>query len=213
MRHLLRMGIPKASITAVKSIVQVPAKTTQLIVFERKYQTSVEAFVHQSGMNLLILEEAFMTMTDTSLNVAAQYGYYADKLHALFSEKTAVRVLIADDDPINIELIRAILEEEFCQIETAADGIDALRMLQEAIERDKPFRVAFLDKHMPSLSGDDVLRQLRAFEKQRGCEPLYAVSISDDPKQSLENVRHYDAIVGKPFNKHEIKATLQRALN
>ncbi len=213
MRYLLRIGIPKASITAVKTIVHVPAKTTQLIVFERKYQTSVEAFVQQSGVHLLVVEETFMAMTGDDFNIAAQYGYYADRLHALFSAKTAARVLIADDDPINIELMRAILEEEFCQIETVADGIDALKMLQEAIETDQPFRVAFLDKHMPSLSGDDVLRQLRAFEKQRECKPLYAVSISGDPKQSLENIRHYDAIVGKPFNKHEIKTTLQRALN
>jgi DNA-binding LytR/AlgR family response regulator len=69
---------------------------------------------------------------------------------------TAVRILIADDEP----LLRAELRESLasmwpdaCIVGEAADGIEALRMAQQ-LEPD----VAFLDIRMPGLSGLEVAR-------------------------------------------------------
>jgi two-component system sensor histidine kinase BarA len=216
MRYLMRMGIAKSAVSAVKSVVQAPSKTTHIIVFQSKLQTSVRAFAEQEHLPILVMEEAFMSMAneqDTQINIASQYGYYADSLHGLFSAKTAARVLIADDDRINIELLKAILEDEFCHIEIAQDGEKALQLLKKGYGEHTPFAVAFLDKHMPKVSGDDLLRQIRAYEQQQpDARKLYAVSISGDPRQDTMDKTLYNGYVGKPFNKKKIQEMLKTAL-
>jgi CheY-like chemotaxis protein len=66
------------------------------------------------------------------------------------------RVLVVDDDPSIIELIRQLLNGEDYRIEFAADGKDAL----EAIEKQRP-DVIFLDLLMPRMSGFEVIERLR----------------------------------------------------
>jgi two-component system sensor histidine kinase ChiS len=68
-----------------------------------------------------------------------------------------LRVLAADDDPVNLSVLRAQLEAKQVDIVTANDGIEALRKL----ESEGPFDVVLLDVMMPKLSGYDVCRRVR----------------------------------------------------
>jgi len=62
---------------------------------------------------------------------------------------------------INTELIKAILSDAFCHIDTAADGELALSMMQKALQTGSPYQLAYLDKHMPLLSGSEVIDRYR----------------------------------------------------
>lgn len=66
------------------------------------------------------------------------------------------RILIADDNQANVELLEAYLTEIDCEIAIAVDG-------QEAIEQVAAFQpdVLLLDVMMPKLSGFEVCRQLK----------------------------------------------------
>jgi two-component system alkaline phosphatase synthesis response regulator PhoP len=66
------------------------------------------------------------------------------------------RILIADDNQANVELLEAYLAEIDCEIAIAADG-------QETIEQVAAFQpdVLLLDVMMPKLSGFEVCRQLK----------------------------------------------------
>jgi len=66
------------------------------------------------------------------------------------------RILIADDNQANVELLEAYLAEIDCEIAIAADG-------QETIEQVAEFQpdVLLLDVMMPKLSGFEVCRQLK----------------------------------------------------
>jgi CheY-like chemotaxis protein len=66
------------------------------------------------------------------------------------------RLLIVDDDPQVVDLMRQFLEDEDYDIEAAMDGQEAL----EAIARQRP-DVIFLDLLMPRLDGFGVIEQLR----------------------------------------------------
>ena len=66
------------------------------------------------------------------------------------------RLLIVDDDPLVVDLMRQFLEDEDYDIEAAMDGQEAL----EAIARQRP-DVIFLDLLMPRLDGFGVIEQLR----------------------------------------------------
>ena len=74
-------------------------------------------------------------------------------------EKTSKKpkVLIVDDEPINIFFLEGILSEEGLEVCTASDGMDALSKVTEF----KP-DVIMLDIMMPGMSGIEVLEKVIA---------------------------------------------------
>jgi CheY-like chemotaxis protein len=116
--------------------------------------------------------------------------------------------LVVDDNRINIELLRALLEEELYKVETAENGEEGLRLLRHALERGEPFALAFVDRHLPGMDGPELMERYRAEEKNRGGRRLFAVSITGDPQESESERRHFDRIMRKPFNRHEVKTIL-----
>lgn len=68
-------------------------------------------------------------------------------------------VLVAEDNPINQELIVAILEQEDCEVTLAENGVEALSRLREA-----RFDLGLFDVHMPEMDGLELTRTLRAQE-------------------------------------------------
>src|SRR4051812_36999661 len=67
-----------------------------------------------------------------------------------------MRVLVAEDNPMNRELIRSILEDRGCEVVEAADGEEALAKIRES-EPD----LILMDVQMPRLDGIDALHRLR----------------------------------------------------
>ncbi len=66
------------------------------------------------------------------------------------------RILIADDDPDVLEVIKAVLEHEGHRVRVARDGEQAFKLL-----RKNAFDAAILDVDMPKASGIKVLRLMR----------------------------------------------------
>jgi DNA-binding response OmpR family regulator len=75
------------------------------------------------------------------------------------------RILIVEDDSDIVELVRMHLQREGHQVLTAADGLAALRALDQ---REAP-DLAVLDVNMPIMDGFTLAAKLR---EQPGCEDL-----------------------------------------
>ena len=213
--YLQSMGLSNENISPIKSISKTPEKMTHLICFQNQLNDDVTTFTQDKNIELLVVEESFLSLLQdedkSNFPVISQYGYYANTLHTFISNNAQIKVLIVDDDRINIQLIRAMLEEEFCQIETAMDGEAALDMLKKGVKEGEPYSLVYLDKHMPKLSGTEVIDQFRKFEKKEKQSPVFAVSISGDSVEESKKDKHFNLCVGKPFNKKEIKKTLKEA--
>jgi CheY-like chemotaxis protein len=69
--------------------------------------------------------------------------------------KDALRILLVDDDPILREFAIVHLSSERAQVQTAADGVEALA----ALERAAP-DIVLLDLEMPNMDGFEVLRRM-----------------------------------------------------
>lgn len=69
------------------------------------------------------------------------------------------RILIVDDTRINIEVTVGLLKKTAVQTDTAQNGPDALRLLQE-----KTYDVIIMDQRMPGMDGTEVLRRLRGMK-------------------------------------------------
>ena len=69
----------------------------------------------------------------------------------------ALRILVVDDEPDTLGLIKLTLQTAGYQVQTATGGREGLRLVRE-----EPFDVVILDIMMPDVSGFDVMRELNS---------------------------------------------------
>ena len=104
-------------------------------------------------------------------------------------------VLIADDEPHVVELVRVTLEDERVRVVEASDGAAALEL---AAELDP--ELIFLDVNLPDMSGLEVCRRLRK-QPRTACAHivmLTAAAQQDDVARGLAaGATHY---LTKPFS-------------
>jgi two-component system cell cycle response regulator DivK len=118
------------------------------------------------------------------------------------------RILIAEDNPINRELLRELLETRGFTVREACDGQEALRI----IEQDLPDLV-LLDIGMPLLDGYGVVRKIR--ENPRTVTlPVVAVTayaMQGDREKILSS--KFDGYLSKPVNSRSLAEELDRLLS
>ncbi len=118
--------------------------------------------------------------------------------------RSAVRVLVVDDDPAIVRTLAINLRARDYQVQMAHDGRTALEILTE-----EPPDLMLLDLGLPDLDGIGVLRRLRAFSAL----PVIVLSArhsSDDKVEALDlGANDY---VTKPFGVEELMARIRAAL-
>jgi two-component system sensor histidine kinase RpfC len=82
-----------------------------------------------------------------------------------------MRVLIGDDQPANLLVLRRMLEKAGHTVQAAGDGEAALQALEES-----SFDAVIIDLHMPKFSGTDVIKQARVMEAGRPRTPFIVLS-------------------------------------
>jgi CheY-like chemotaxis protein len=116
-------------------------------------------------------------------------------------------ILIADDEPHVVELVRVTLEDERVRVVEAADGAAAIE-LADILGPE----LIFLDVHMPDMSGLEVCRRLRAdprFSDTR-IVILTAAAQRDDVVRGLQaGASEY---LTKPFSPVRLLGLVERLL-
>lgn len=92
-------------------------------------------------------------------------------------EGRPMRVLVVDDHDINRRAIQLILQPLGCDIDTAADGMAALRICEA-----NAFDLIFMDVRMPELDGRETTRRLRAGDGPNARVPVIAVTADTSPE-------------------------------
>src|SRR3984885_3907538 len=114
-------------------------------------------------------------------------------------------ILLADDDPITLDALRACLEPEGFTALTAKHGGEALALW----EKHRPDLLC-LDIMMPQIDGYEVCRRVRAADAQVPVLFLSAKSEEIDGGVGLQ--LGADDFIRKPFGKHELLARIRAAL-
>ncbi|MCD9030346.1 response regulator [Luteimonas sp. Y-2-2-4F] len=92
-----------------------------------------------------------------------------------------LRILVADDQPANLMVLRRLLEKAGHKVQTVGDGEEVL----EAIEA-QSFDAVVIDLHMPGASGLEVLRQAAFIEAGRRRTPFIVLTADATAKAQLE---------------------------
>lgn len=117
------------------------------------------------------------------------------------------KILIADDNAQNVELLEAYLGGLDCEIETAFNGEEAL----EAVERFKPDLV-LLDIMMPKLSGFEVCRLIRQNPDTRDTLVLMVTALNEPADFERGVQSGTDDFLTKPVNKVELLCRIRSLL-
>jgi len=118
------------------------------------------------------------------------------------------RILVVDDDADSRALIRTVLEEHGYRVVEAADGVQALGVL----EREGRLDLVTLDLRMEGMSGLELLRHMRAHLATAGV-PVVVATGSDDPALAAELFEAgADDFVVKPVDPRGLLLRIQAVL-
>jgi DNA-binding response OmpR family regulator len=121
--------------------------------------------------------------------------------------KTKPRILIVDDEPHIINLIKLSLQEEY-DILVANSGNEAIHMIEES----RPDLVT-MDIMMPGMSGFEVVEEMRKFEGTKDI-PVIFLSAKDalrDMQVGME--KGGDDYITKPFEPEELSKRIREHLD
>ena len=146
------------------------------------------------------------------------------KLQPVSGEKTTVtsqpeeisfpgkRILVVEDNELNMEIICTILENYGIKTEQAVNGKEAVRRMEESVPG--YYDMIFMDIMMPEMDGLEATRTIRNLDRE-DCKkiPIYAMSANafdEDVKRSLAS--GMNGHLSKPVNLQVLEKTLQKVL-
>ena len=118
-----------------------------------------------------------------------------------------MKILIAEDNPDNMELIRDILAVTQHQLVEAMDGAAAL----EKARAERPDLI-LLDVNMPVMNGFDVCRHLKASSETSMIPVIMLTALSDVDSRVSGLAAGADDYLAKPFSPRELMARVDRSL-
>ena len=212
-RYITALGIPLENIIISNTLC---IDTTHLFCFESMFNEEIKNIVLEKKIELVVIEESLFALKSNTLfddiPIISKNTYYGDTIYSTLLTEKISRVLIVDDNKINIELIKAILEDEYCQLSTAMTGEEAILAFKNAYLKGEAYDIIFLDKHLHQLSGLEVIQAIRYMEKRKKLHQIYAISITGDPQQTAQERELFDRLVTKPFKNSELKESFRKAL-
>ncbi|MDE0297461.1 MAG: response regulator [Candidatus Poribacteria bacterium] len=117
------------------------------------------------------------------------------------STRAAPKILVVDDDGINIKILQIQLEAQGYVVLTATSGGEALELIAST-----PPDLVLLDIQMPRMDGFEVCRQIRA-EESTQFVPVVMVTALKDAADRIQSIQAgADDFISKPFDGHEIVA-------
>ena len=135
---------------------------------------------------------------------ATQPGARSDALEEREPSKRStarnVRVLLAEDNPVNQRVMIALLAKAGVRVDVAGNGVEAI----EAV-RSRPYDLILMDIQMPELDGVQAARRIRELEGEMGRIPIVAVTAhamkGDREKYLQAGMNDY---LPKPINRGDL---------
>jgi DNA-binding response OmpR family regulator len=116
-------------------------------------------------------------------------------------------VLVADDDPDILDLVRYRLERSGYEVAVARDGLEAVQLAGELSPS-----LAVLDVMMPSLNGFEVTRRLREDPATREIPVILLTARAQEADVQEGFDAGADDYIRKPFSPRELSARVQAVL-
>ncbi len=117
------------------------------------------------------------------------------------------KILVIDDEPINVKMLSRLLASEGYKVVQAASGLEAIQV----VAQESPDLI-LLDVMMPGMDGFEVCRRLKAMEATRQT-PIVMVTALDTLEDKVKGIdAGADDFLTKPYHKIELLARTKSLL-
>jgi len=103
------------------------------------------------------------------------------------------RILVVEDNPKNLKLVRDVLSYAGYEVIEATSGEDGVRLAAES----RPDLI-LMDLQLPGIDGAEALRQIRAIERRIPVVAVTAFAMNDDRARAFD--AGFDGYVEKPIS-------------
>lgn len=206
------------------------APEKQQLIFRQFEQADNSENARKQGTGLgLAISRRIVRMMDSDIKLESEPGKgssfsFSVKFQPVSGEKTTVtsqpeeisfpgkRILVVEDNELNMEIICTILENYGIETEQAVNGKEAVRRMEESVSG--YYDMIFMDIMMPEMDGLEATRTIRNLDRE-DCKkiPIYAMSANafdEDVKRSLAS--GMNGHLSKPVDIQVLEKTLKKVL-
>jgi len=199
----------------------------QDMIFERFAQADGSMSRKFTGTGLgLSISKGFVEMMNGTIQVKSRPGEgavfsFTVRLPEAAPEATAhepgsgpsslrsqgARILVVDDNPVNIEVTTLMLDSQGCANDVVPDAATALQMVAE-----RDYSLVLMDCHVPRAKGLEATRKIRRLEGTTGSTrrvPIVAVgNVTEDDREQCR-LAGMDDFLPKPFSMDDLQHMLE----
>jgi CheY-like chemotaxis protein len=124
--------------------------------------------------------------------------------------------LVVDDNSINIQFLKAVLDKLGVEIESATDGEMAIEKYQKSVTSIRPYQIIFMDEYMPLMGGIEATKEILKIEKKSGYNHIPIIGLSGDSTDEHRTKcidAGMDDSITKPVHIKDISNVLKRFLD
>ena len=152
----------------------------------------------------------FTTVLQRAAEAPALRTSLADATGPRFSINNAPKVLLAEDNEVNREVFKEMLEHFGCRVTAVENGAQAV-----AAVADQVFDAILMDCQMPVMDGHTATTELRTLERTTAQKPAFIIALTADA--TPENHQRcidagMNAVVTKPISHSSLREVIMRAV-
>ncbi len=197
-------------IETVRQIRKVIGDEVPIIVLTAYEWSEFEDEAREAGVTAFVSKPIFMSelrevLTRQSMDVAE-----TEKVPQPKCDYSGKRVLLVEDNDLNREIAKIILEDTGIVVDTAEDGIEAINIMNHA--REDQYDLIFMDIQMPKMDGYTATREIRTLKNNKKANiPIVAMTANafdEDRRKSFE--AGMNGHIAKPIDMAALTMTLNR---
>ena len=198
---------------------------THLIIGKEEYEEEAAYFeaLDQGTKVIVVADDSFRPMNNSRITFVRKPYYSLSIVNVLNSQPSlepyvseqdhmtcpGVRVLVVDDEPMNLMVAEGIFNAYEMDVKTAGSGMEAIELC-----KNEEFDLIFLDHMMPEMDGVETLRILRGNEKDQGMVHTVIAFTANAVSGAREMFRQegFDEFLPKPIEDQELRRLLKKML-
>jgi two-component system, sensor histidine kinase and response regulator len=184
----------------VASLPLVVLSTARTVGVAERLRSEAGTVVVSKPTRMLALVESLQSLIAPRVAPTA----HAPALARTEAALAGMRVLLAEDNPVNQKVGKKLLERLGCRVDTVENGREAVAAVEQ-----RAYDVVLMDCQMPEMDGYEATRAIREAERGRGRVPIVAMTanaMTGDRDACLE--AGMDDYLSKPVKPDELQRVL-----